>query len=226
MPVFQEEEAALAEIDAVTADVAARKRRLKKKINERRAKLQRRIDMKMHGTEEVDLAEAAGQQHGLFDLTTMDADEQDIETVLSGERAELSDDDEEEEALDLSAKDPEDYDAQEEAWLNNSYAEYKNRRGSKATLREKRAASKQEEEMPYLLQAEMDLQDGEEGEPERGVEDFGSDGEDEDLPKRRGNVMLDDLDDSAPESSMVKANRFFSGDLFDGIEDEVCMLIR
>lgn len=215
LEALKEEEAALEAVGELTAELAARKRRLKKKLALRRAKLQRRIDMKMHGQEDVDLAEAAGQQHGLFDLTTMDADEEGIDDVLTGEVAELSEEEEEEEVRDLEPKAGEEYDEHEEAWLEQSYNEYKGRRG----IKEKRAEAKKEETMPYLMQIEMD-QEGE-GEPDRGVEDFASDDEEDEVQERRvkGNYMLDSLDDGPDESSAVKAERFFSGSLFAGIED-------
>ena len=68
------EEEALEAVGELTAEIKARNKRMKKKRNEQRSKLQRRIDMKIHGQQDVDLAEAAGQQHGLFNLGTMDVD--------------------------------------------------------------------------------------------------------------------------------------------------------
>eukprot|EP00656_Telonema_subtile_P051984 TRINITY_DN7120_c0_g1_i3.p1 TRINITY_DN7120_c0_g1~~TRINITY_DN7120_c0_g1_i3.p1 ORF type:complete len:853 (-),score=356.21 TRINITY_DN7120_c0_g1_i3:39-2597(-) len=214
LEALKEEERALAAVGEVTADLAARKKRLKKKLALRRQKLQRRVDMKMHGQEEVDLAEAAGQRDGLFDLSTMDADADGIDRVQEGEVADLSESEEEEE-IDLEPKAAEDYDEQEENWLDKSYNDYKGRRG----IKEKRAEAKNEETMPYLMQVELDQ---EEGEPERGVEEFGSGDESEEeeaVPRIRGNPMLNDLDDSVKESSAAKAERFFSGSLFQGIEE-------
>jgi len=206
------EEEALAEVGELTADIKARNRRIKKKRNELRSKLQRRIDMKIHGQQEVDLAEAAGQQHGLFDLGTMDADQEGIDAAQAGEYADVSDEEEEQQAIDRTPKDQEDYDEQEDAGIDADYEAYKSRRN----IKDKRAEQKANQEMPYLVQVGKDEEN--EGEPALGTEDFGSD--DEDVPRFRGNPLMENFDGPA-ESGDAKAERFFnSSSLFDGIEAE------
>merc|ERR1712166_319276 len=204
------EEEALEAVGELTAEIKARNKRMKKKRNEQRSKLQRRIDMKIHGQQDVDLAEAAGQQHGLFNLGTMDVDEDGLEGVITGEYAELSDDDETVE-IDRTPKTQNDYEAQEEDATDAEYTLYKERRG----IKEKRAEAVANQTMPYLMRVGQD-EEGE-GQPTLGTEDFGSDDE-EDEGHVKGNPLLESLE-GPDEGAEVKAERFFaSSALFNGIE--------
>merc|ERR1712166_1190415 len=204
------EEEALEAVGELTAEIKARNKRMKKKRNEQRSKLQRRIDMKIHGQQDVDLAEAAGQQHGLFNLGTMDVDEDGLEGVITGEYAELSDDDETVE-IDRTPKTQNDYEAQEEDAIDAEYTLYKERRG----IKEKRAEAVANQTMPYLMRVGQD-EEGE-GQPTLGTEDFGSDDED-DEGHVKGNPLLESLE-GPDEGAEVKAERFFaSSALFNGIE--------
>jgi len=203
---IREEEKMLDEIEGITGEMDARKKRKLKKERAARAKMQRRIDMGMEvGRDAEDPLATAAQQDGLFNLGQIHTDKEGIEDLQAGEYAEPEEEEQEEEQMeDL------DYEAQQEEWLQHAHDEYLGRR-------KKRNKEEEPQDVPYLASNRQPAA------LEEVADDDDDDEDDEEAePRRKGNGLLVAKPGSKNKESSAskKAQRFFANDLFDGLDDE------
>ena len=128
----REEEALQNEVEEFKEEMDARKRRKLKKERELKAKMQRRVDMGMEvgRLADRDALEDAAQQEGLFQLGQIHTDKEGIDELQAGAYAELSEEEEADEE-DRGPLGELEYEAEQEAWLEEAHKAYLTRRKQK-----------------------------------------------------------------------------------------------
>jgi len=212
----REDEKLQEEVEEFKEEMDARKRRSLKKEREVKAKMQRRVDMGMEvgRLAERDTLDDQVQQEGLFQLGQIHTDKEGIDELQAGAYAEPSDD-EDEEPEEKEALIGLEYEAEQEEWIEEAHKAY-------LTRRKKRNKEHEPEEVSYMQGTSLPSADGLDDVPYDDDEEDEEEEQDRRRKKKKGNALLVDKPGSKGKetSSARKSERFFSNDLFAGLEDE------